>query len=64
MAVEEISHCASMGDSVKPTSLCSLAHLHLANEEQKQRWLPRLASGESGALGLTPAPDRMWEQQP
>ena len=36
------------------TSLCTWPILHLANEEQKQRWLPRLASGESlGALGLT-----------
>jgi alkylation response protein AidB-like acyl-CoA dehydrogenase len=36
------------------TSLCIWPILHLASEEQKQRWLPRLASGESlGALGLT-----------
>jgi butyryl-CoA dehydrogenase len=56
MAVEEISrNCASMGVTLSAhTSLCTWPILHLANEEQKQRWLPRLASGESlGALGLT-----------
>jgi alkylation response protein AidB-like acyl-CoA dehydrogenase len=36
------------------TSLCTWPILHLGNEEQKQRFLPRMASGESlGALGLT-----------
>jgi alkylation response protein AidB-like acyl-CoA dehydrogenase len=56
MAVEEISrNCASMGVTLSAhTSLCTWPILHLANEEQKQRWLPRLASGEAlGALGLT-----------
>jgi len=56
MAVEEISrNCASMGVTLSAhTSLCTWPILHLANEEQKRRWLPRLASGESlGALGLT-----------
>jgi len=56
MAVEEISrNCASMGVTLSAhTSLCTWPILHLANDEQKQRWLPRLASGESlGALGLT-----------
>ncbi len=56
MAVEEISrNCASMGVTLSAhTSLCIWPILHLANEEQKQRWIPRLASGESlGALGLT-----------
>lgn len=56
MAVEEISrNCASMGVTLSAhTSLCTWPILHLGNEEQKQRFLPRLASGESlGALGLT-----------
>ena len=56
MAVEEISrNCASMGVTLSAhTSLCIWPILHLGNEEQKQRFLPRLASGESlGALGLT-----------
>ncbi|HWQ77049.1 MAG TPA: acyl-CoA dehydrogenase family protein [Syntrophomonas sp.] len=56
MAVEEISrNCASMGVTLSAhTSLCTWPILHLANEEQKQRWLPRLATGEAlGALGLT-----------
>ena len=56
MAVEEISrNCASMGVTLSAhTSLCTWPILHLANDEQKGRWLPRLASGESlGALGLT-----------
>lgn len=56
MAVEEISrNCASMGVTLSAhTSLCTWPILHLGNDEQKQRFLPRLASGESlGALGLT-----------
>ncbi len=56
MAVEEISrNCASMGVTLSAhSSLCAWPIIHLANEEQKHRWLPRLASGESlGALGLT-----------
>ncbi len=56
MAVEEISrNCASMGVTLSAhTSLCTWPILNLSNPEQKQRWLPRLASGESlGALGLT-----------
>ncbi|NLM89175.1 MAG: acyl-CoA dehydrogenase family protein, partial [Syntrophomonadaceae bacterium] len=44
MAVEEISrNCASMGVTLSAhTSLCIWPILHLASEEQKQRWLPRL----------------------
>ena len=56
MAVEEISrNCASMGVTLSAhSSLCVWPILHLANEEQKQRWIPKLASGEHlGALGLT-----------
>jgi butyryl-CoA dehydrogenase len=56
MCVEEISrNCASMGVTLSAhTSLCTWPIIHLGNEEQKQRFLPRLASGESlGALGLT-----------
>lgn len=56
MAVEEISrNCASMGVTLSAhTSLCTWPILNLGNEEQKQRFLPRMASGESlGALGLT-----------
>lgn len=56
MAVEEISrNCASMGVTLSAhSSLCTWPVLHLGNEEQKQRWLPKLASGEwMGALGLT-----------
>lgn len=56
MAVEEISrNCASMGVTLSAhTSLCTWPILNLSSPEQKQRWLPRLASGESlGALGLT-----------
>lgn len=56
MAVEEISrNCASMGVTLSAhSSLCTWPILHLGNEEQKRRFLPRLASGESlGALGLT-----------
>lgn len=56
MAVEEMSrNCASMGVTLSAhSSLCTWPILHLGNDEQKQRFLPRLASGESlGALGLT-----------
>lgn len=56
MAVEEISrNCASMGVTLSAhESLCVWPILHLGNEEQKQRWLPKLASGEHlGALALT-----------
>lgn len=56
MAVEEISrNCASMGVTLSAhTSLCIWPISHLGNEEQRQRFLPRLASGKSlGALGLT-----------
>lgn len=56
MAVEEISrNCASMGVTLSAhTSLCTWPILHLGNQEQKKRFLPRLASGEGlGALGLT-----------
>jgi len=56
MAVEEISrNCASMGVTLSAhTSLGTWPILKFGNEEQKKRWLPRLATGESmGALGLT-----------
>ncbi|MGI5911455.1 MAG: acyl-CoA dehydrogenase family protein [Syntrophomonadaceae bacterium] len=56
MAVEEISrNCASMGVTLSAhTSLCVWPILHFANPEQKERWIPKLASGEHlGALGLT-----------
>lgn len=56
MCVEEISrNCASMGVTLSAhTSLCTWPILHLANEEQKRRWVPKLASGEwLGALALT-----------
>jgi alkylation response protein AidB-like acyl-CoA dehydrogenase len=56
MAVEEISrNCASMGVTLSAhTSLATWPILHLGNEEQKRRFLPKMASGEHlGALGLT-----------
>ncbi|MGI6712407.1 MAG: acyl-CoA dehydrogenase [Bacillota bacterium] len=56
MAVEEISrNCASMGVTLSAhSSLGTWPIIHFGNEEQKQRFLPKLASGESmGALGLT-----------
>lgn len=54
--VEEISKVdPSIGLSVAAhNSLCTNHILEFGNEEQKQRWLPKLASGEHiGAWGLT-----------
>ena len=51
--------CGSIGLSVAAhNSLCTGHILQFGNEEQKQQWLPKLASGEwIGAWGLTePAP--------
>lgn len=47
--------CGSIGLSVAAhNSLCTGHILQFGNEEQKQRWLPKLASGEwIGAWGLT-----------
>jgi len=56
MAVEEVSrNCASMGVTLSAhESLCVWPILHLANEEQREKWLPPLATGQHlGALGLT-----------
>ena len=54
--IEEISQvCGSIGLSVAAhNSLCTNHILSFANEEQKHRYLPKLASGEwIGAWGLT-----------
>lgn len=56
MAVEELSRaCATTGVIVSAhTSLCAVPILEYGNEEQKQKYLPPLASGEwIGAFGLT-----------
>ncbi len=56
MAVEEISKaCASTGVTVSAhTSLCCWPIEHFGTEEQKQKYLPELATGEKlGAFGLT-----------
>jgi len=56
MAVEEVSrNCASMGVTLSAhESLCVWPILHLANDEQKKKWLPPLCTGEHlGALALT-----------
>ena len=56
MAVEELSKaCGTTGVIVSAhTSLCSVPILHFGTEEQKQKYLPRLSSGEwLGAFGLT-----------
>ncbi len=56
MAVEELSRvCGTTGVIVSAhTSLCASPIQHFGTEEQKQRFLPRLASGEAiGAFGLT-----------
>ena len=56
MAVEELSKvCASTGVTVSAhTSLCCWPIAEYGTEAQKQKYLPRLASGESlGAFGLT-----------
>ncbi|NEN22850.1 acyl-CoA dehydrogenase [Cryomorpha ignava] len=55
-AVTEVSRiCGSIGLSVAAhNSLCTGHILAFANEEQKKRWLPKLATGEwIGAWGLT-----------
>lgn len=56
MAVEEISKaCASTGVTISAhTSLCCWPIEHFGTEEQKQKYLPDLATGEKlGAFGLT-----------
>lgn len=56
--IEEISKvCGSIGLSVAAhNSLCTNHILTFGNEEQKHRWLPKLATGEwLGAWGLTEA---------
>ena len=56
MAVEELSRvCATTGVIVSAhTSLCMAPILEHGTEEQKQKYLPKLASGEwIGAFGLT-----------
>ena len=56
MAVEEISRvCASTGVTVSAhTSLCCWPIEHFGTREQKEKYLPDLASGEKlGAFGLT-----------
>jgi alkylation response protein AidB-like acyl-CoA dehydrogenase len=56
--IEEVSKvCGSIGLSVAAhNSLCTNHILAFGTEEQKQRWLPKLATGEwIGAWGLTEA---------
>lgn len=56
MAVEELSRvCATTGVILSAhTSLCAAPILEMGTEEQKQKYLPKLASGEwIGAFGLT-----------
>ncbi len=56
--IQEIAKvCGSIGLSVAAhNSLCTGHILNFANEEQKQKWLPKLATGEwLGAWGLTEA---------
>lgn len=55
-AVEELSkHCATTGVILSAhTSLCVAPILEFGTEEQKQKYLPKLATGEYlGAFGLT-----------
>jgi butyryl-CoA dehydrogenase len=54
-AVEEISkHCGTTGVVLSAhTSLCVAPILEFGTEEQKNKYLPRLCSGEVGAFGLT-----------
>jgi alkylation response protein AidB-like acyl-CoA dehydrogenase len=57
-AIQEIAKvCSSVGLSMAAhNSLCTGHILQFGNEEQKQRWLPKLATGEwIGAWGLTEA---------
>ncbi len=55
--VELAKVCGSVGLSMAAhNSLCTGHIMYFGNEEQKKKWLPRLASGESiGAWGLTEA---------
>src|SRR5207248_6760590 len=57
MAIEELSrHCATTGLILAVQQLGSLPIILAGNEEQKQKYLPRLASGEwLAAFGLTEA---------
>lgn len=57
-AIQELAKvCGSIGLSMAAhNSLCTGHILQFGNEEQKKRWLPKLASGEwIGAWGLTEA---------
>lgn len=56
LAVEEVSKaCASTGVTISAhTSLCCWPILHFGTDDQKQKYLPELATGEKlGAFGLT-----------
>ncbi|NLH02299.1 MAG: acyl-CoA dehydrogenase [Clostridiales bacterium] len=56
LAVEEVSKaCASTGITISVhTALCCWPIIHFGTEEQKQKYLPKLATGEKlGAFGLT-----------
>jgi len=58
MAIEELAKvCGSIGLSMAAhNSLCTGHILQFGSEDQKQRWLPKLASGQwIGAWGLTEA---------
>lgn len=58
VAIQEIAKvCSSVGLSMAAhNSLCTGHILQFGNEEQKKKWLPRLAAGEwIGAWGLTEA---------
>ena len=58
MAIEEIAQvCGSVGLSMAAhNSLCTGHILQFGSDEQKSKWLPKLASGEwIGAWGLTEA---------
>ena len=58
MAIEEVAKvCGSIGLSMAAhNSLCTGHILQFGSDEQKRRWLPKLASGEwIGAWGLTEA---------
>jgi alkylation response protein AidB-like acyl-CoA dehydrogenase len=58
VAIEELAKvCGSIGLSMAAhNSLCTGHIMYFGNEEQKMKWLPKLASGEwLGAWGLTEA---------
>lgn len=58
LAIQELARvCGSIGLSMAAhNSLCTNHILSFGSEDQKQRWLPKLASGEHiGAWGLTEA---------